>query len=569
MRKSIKKAVWIRIAATLCAALVFSTVVLTGLYRLRSANAAVAQAESLLERALTSEIAHYKWSAGLSSALYEGAAFTGSVEDTGCVLGQWLYGEAGTNDPDILRLMEEMRPIHKDIHAGASEALSLYAQAPESGRRYYREIIQTDISALVELLDQVAERGRTLSAAGIQAMYGDVARMTAVSLLCFTVMLCCLASLVQYVLRRVVRPILSITKESRGLAEGRLRFHPNVRTTDELGVLAGALEQSVEAIGGYVAELDRVMAAMAAGDLSVESAVDFIGDFQPIERSINSLTKTLSASMTEIGVAAKQVAGGTEQLAQGATVLAQGATEQASAVEELSAVIDELAQAARANAQAAEEAMEHSRAAGGQVEVSARHMEALVGAMEKISGAAGEIGNIIGTIESLAFQTNILALNAAVEAARAGTAGKSFAVVAGEVRSLACQSDEAAKATKALIGAAVDAVGEGELLVSSVSQALNKTTDMAGLAVGDMGRIYRAVKEEAESIVQVTDGIGQISSVIQANSATSQETAAACQEISSQSLLLKEQIGRFRLKGAGLTAECENPGPQREESLAF
>lgn len=566
MRKSIKTAVWIRIAATLCAALVFSTVVLTGLSRLRSASAAVAQAEGLLECALSGEIAHYKWSANLSDALYEGTAFTGSVEDTGCVLGQWLYGEAGTKDPEILRLRKEMVPIHKAIHAGATKALALYAGGPESGRRYYQDTIQTDISSLVSLLDQVADRGEAQSTAVIQSMSGDITRMTAVSLLCFAVMLCCLASLIQYVLRRVVRPILIITRESSGLAEGRLQFHPDIHTQDELGALSGVLEQSVEAISGYVAEVDRIMAALAVGDLSVEPAVAFIGDFQPIQRSITRLTDTISASMAEIRMAANQVAGGTEQLAQSAIVLAQGATEQASAVEELSAVVNKLGRAARTNAQDAEKAMEHSRAAGGQVEVSTRHMKELVGAMGKISGAADEIGKIIATIEALAFQTNILALNAAVEAARAGTAGKGFAVVADEVRSLAAQSDEAAKATKGLIEAAVEAVGEGEAYVNSVSQALDKTTDMAGLAVDSMGKIAQAVKAEAESILQVTEGIGQISKVVQANSATSEETAAACEEISSQSVLLKEQIGQFRLKGVYQTTGPENTGLRRAPS---
>lgn len=169
-------------------------------------------------------------------------------------------------------------------------------------------------------------------------------------------------------------------------------------------------------------------------------------------------------------------------------------------------------------------------------------------AMENISGSSKEINTIIATIENIAFQINILALNAAVEAARAGSAGKGFAVVAEEVRSLAARSDEAAKATKELIGSSITAVTEGSEVVNKVTESLDRTNQIAGNVTTNMAVVVEAVEQQTVAISQVTEGVEQISAVVQNNSATSEECAAASEELSSQAGLLKSLTSSFRLK---------------------
>ena len=167
--------------------------------------------------------------------------------------------------------------------------------------------------------------------------------------------------------------------------------------------------------------------------------------------------------------------------------------------------------------------------------------------MEKISSSSIKIRKIIDTIENIAFQTNILALNAAVEASRAGSAGKGFAVVAEEVRSLASKSDEAAKATKELIERSISAVTEGEHLMGMVTDSLDKTNSIAGNVTIKMNAMVEAVEIQTASISQITDGIDQISSVVQSTSSTSVESAATSQELSEQSLLMNNLVHKFRL----------------------
>lgn len=290
------------------------------------------------------------------------------------------------------------------------------------------------------------------------------------------------------------------------------------------------------------------MNQLAQGMFDIQTSTPFVGDFKSIETSIGIFTDTLSMSIGNIGKVEHQISGSAEQLSSGAQSLAQGATEQASAVEQLYAMLEELSRNAAKNVEMAQSVQENARLTGEQVTISGQQMEEMISAMNDITQASRKIGEIIATIENIAFQTNILALNAAVEAARAGDAGKGFAVVADEVRSLAAQSDQAAKATKEVIGNSVAVTEKGSLIVDEVSNTLQKTLNLVVESNGAIGSIAEMIQGEAESIKQVTDGIGQISEVVQTNSASSEESAAVSQELFAQVTMLRQQTEKFRLK---------------------
>ncbi len=548
MRKSIKKMVFYRVAAALLSIMLFSGVTTYNLIRVEGMQKENENVVALLSRAQAAEAAHYKWSSNLSNALYAGTEFTGSKDPTTCVLGKWIYGEAGTEDAEILRLRSEMEPLHKALHESADYVLDLMASSPSQARSYYQETIQANLTTLVGKLDDVIALGTALNEASTEEMNSTIMLMQGITAVCLVLALVCLISLVLYVLKHILAPILHITRQVEPLHDGTLDLALEHHSNDELGDLATTLEKAMELIRGYIWDLNRVMEQLAKGDFNVKTATPFIGDFRSIEQSIEVLTTGLSATISSICQAQGKVSGNAEHLSNGAQNLAQGATEQASAVQELYATLDTLSQSATENVKTAALAQDNARRTGEQVTISGQQMEQMVAAMKDITEASQQIEKIIATIENIAFQTNILALNAAVEAARAGAAGKGFAVVADEVRNLASKSDEAAKATKGLIENSVQATSRGSRIVDEVSMTLNKTLELVVQSNTAIGAIVKAVESDAESIAQVTEGIGQISAVVQSNSASSEESAAVSAELFTQVQRMEEQTRRFKLK---------------------
>ena len=175
-------------------------------------------------------------------------------------------------------------------------------------------------------------------------------------------------------------------------------------------------------------------------------------------------------------------------------------------------------------------------------------MNMLMQAMERINDASLKIGDIISEIESIASQTNLLSLNASIEAARAGESGRGFAVVAAQIRELADQSARAAVDTRKLIEGSVREVEQGNQAAGRASDAIQGV--VAGIKqMADFSRDLKTmVDNQAEAMRQAEMGISKISEVVQTNAATAEEASATSQELSSQSIVLDDLIGRFVLK---------------------
>lgn len=364
-------------------------------------------------------------------------------------------------------------------------------------------------------------------------------------------------------------PIAEIENAVKAMAQGNMHSEVTYKAKDELGVLAENLRFVLKTLSGYITHICSRMDSLASGDLTVAMDMDYLGEFESIKDSGAKIISSLNDTLGQIQEASSQVASGSDQVSSGAQALSQGATEQASAVEELVATLSTLSNQVNQTAHNSRDVNNLIAETGAEVNNSNTMMESMVSAMTKINDCSSEIEKIIKTIEDIAFQTNILALNAAVEAARAGESGKGFAVVADEVRTLASRSAEAAKDTTALIGNSLTAVAEGTQIASDTQKSLLKVVSSAQLIETNMAQITEAADMQAEALEQVTQGIDQISSVIQTNSATAQQSAAASEELFSQSSLLKTLVGRFHLKGSAISMPVEISSTPEEPAVSY
>ena len=356
------------------------------------------------------------------------------------------------------------------------------------------------------------------------------------------------------IIRLIKTPISEIENAAIKMAEGNLDVEISYTSKDELGVLSAQVGRLIHKLQVIIEDENQFLAKMAEGDFTVDSTCEeaYTGGFYPLLVSFRGIADKLNDTMLQISQSSSQVASGADQVSNGAQALAQGATEQASSVQELAATIGEISNKVNQNADSAQQASKAAGSVSVKMDVSKEKMQQMTQAMEDISSCSSEIGKIMKIIEDIAFQTNILALNAAVEAARAGTAGKGFAVVADEVRNLANKSTEASENIAALIENSLQAIENGTQIANdtaqSLIQAVNDVNEMAGI----IEQISEASSDQADSIAQLTVGIDQISNVVQTNSATAEESAAASEELSSQSQLMKSLVGRFKLNSGSL-----------------
>lgn len=362
-------------------------------------------------------------------------------------------------------------------------------------------------------------------------------------------------SLAHYFGKIIRVPVENARDVALRMADGDFTAEITHTSKDEVGQLCDAMRNLCGKTNGVISDTVRCLGEMADGNLGVQTNADYVGDYANIKDAFTRMEAKVGDTMRKIDNAAELVATESEQVSSSSQVLSQGATEQASSIQQLAASIAVVADQVESNAKLAEESKEITYAAGENLEKGRNHMRDAVAAMDEISRSSAEIGTIIKTIEDIAFQTNILALNAAVEAARAGAAGKGFAVVADEVRNLASKSAEASNSTAKLIEESIEAVGRGTEIVAKASELIDTTFEGARKSAESITHISKYCSEQAVAIEQIKEGVNQISSVVQMNTATSEECAASSEELSGQAGILKGLVQTFKLDGLAFVSE--------------
>lgn len=341
--------------------------------------------------------------------------------------------------------------------------------------------------------------------------------------------------------RAIRKSTEQLSTAAKQIARGKVDVDLVKQSNDEFGAVIEEYQNVVENIRYHA----NVAEEVADGNMTVEVVPKSEEDLLGI--SLKKLVRRNAHALSSINEAAHQVTTSASQVASASEALAQGSTEQASAIEQITASISDIADKTKQNADKANSAAELVAQAIEDVKKGNDQMRGMMTAMEDINKSSESISKIIKVIDDIAFQTNILALNAAVEAARAGEAGKGFAVVAEEVRNLAAKSASAASETAEMIEDSIHKVAAGSGIADETARALEAITEAVRQSEEMIVEIAEASNYQATAITQIDQAVEQVSQVVQTNSATSQQCAAASVELSNQAGRMRELISVYKL----------------------
>ena len=381
----------------------------------------------------------------------------------------------------------------------------------------------------------------------------------------------------------VVRPIRRLTAAIEKLADGQTEETTiAIDSKDEIGAMALAVGHAIEAararaaseraddlrraaqrqveaerieqeraarsleLEGALRELERGLAALAAGNLRYRIAQPLAPGLEPLRNAYNQSIQTLECLVATAGDNARLIDDGCADLQGAADDLARRTAGQAAALEEAAAALEEVATAVRMSANGADEARASVAVANTDTAQANKIVADTVGAMRDIATSSDRIGQIIGVIDEIAFQTNLLALNAGVEAARAGDAGKGFAVVAQEVRELAQRSAAAAREIKVLVERASKDVASGVSLVGHTGEALAGIDKHVKIINRQVSAIVQSSKEQSAALAEITSTVGQLDQITQQNAAMVEQTNAATGFLAGETGKLRDQLGAFQ-----------------------
>jgi len=537
--------------------------------------------------------------AGVISLLTMDATYTEAIETHGYPLAIMAAGisdlQNTVTDMRDAVILKDDPEVLREIDASARGDLQLFENSMEqyrisladsdltlfdSGMKIYHEVYKPSILEVLGMIGTGFDEARAIDILSKSRLATDdmveifnetmdhklellekaAADNTALSTTIFTIVL--IGAIVAttlavflgfYISGLISKPLITLAAfMNRAGTTGDITLSPE--DVENIGKLAQAKDEIGQAIGGsagfvgHVTNIAHSLGSLADGDFSIE--VKTLSEADTMGQSLHKVVDNLSHMFADIQTSTTQVSSGSKQVADGAQSLAQGTTEQAAAIQQLSSSISEIAERTKANAATAERTSRLSATIKANAEKGSNQMDEMITAVKDINEASNSISKIIKTIDDIAFQTNILALNAAVEAARAGQHGKGFAVVAEEVRNLASKSAEAAKDTGNMIQNSMDKAELGTRIAGETAESLSEIVSGINESSVLVAEIAESSEAQSLGISQINTGIDQVAQVTQQNSATAEESAAASEEMSGQSIMLQQLISQFKIKGS-------------------
>lgn len=443
----------------------------------------------------------------------------------------------------IAELSNGLVPLEEAAIASAGAGNLKAAQSSVFGEEYEATVVQiADLTE--EVIIQIQERK-----AGQKNLFTI---LQLVSQLAFVVscayIIYALVKTINFSKKELLAPIVKVAEQMGYLAQGNFGVRMDLEDDEsEVGQMVTAIRFMKKNMSEMIAEISEVLGKMGDGDYQFTLEKEYVGEFVEIKESIIKIGEAMRETLHTLRDVSEQIDAGSEQLACAAQDLAEGSTIQATQVSEVAEAIKRMAESMSSNAIAAEDSVVIASDAGKTLVVGNEKMQELKSAIGEISKCSEEIRTIINAIEDIAEQTNLLSLNAAIEAARAGEAGRGFAVVAEQVKNLAEESARAAGKTTELIQMTIDAVDKGIEIADATAANMTEVMGGAMQATEKMSQIATMLDKEASNMQEINETVASVSSVVDNNSATSEETAAVSEEQKAQVETMVQMMARFKI----------------------
>lgn len=494
--------------------------------------------------------AHYQWLEALNTSISTGASFTGGLDPDNCSLGKWLNSTnpQALNDGQMSAALQDLSQPHKDIHTSASSLVQLSQTDREAALAQYSAEIRPKVEKIGDNLSVISGRYQAIATERSQ----NVQALNMLSIVMF-IALGALAIFFSFLLggrvsKKISAPIIQVEQWSVELSTGVENLTAGENALEkangilEIELMIQAFQAMAQAIRNNVEVIKRV----ADGDLT--AFVDIRSDGDSLGNNLYHLVQNNDMMFADLLRVADSVAQSAEGIADANQTLAQKAVEQAQSVEGLSSTVNRANDLAQENVRRAEAAAGLSEEIKTEIYEGENKMTSLVRSVDEIKIASDKIASVMKVIDEIAFQTNILALNASVEAARAGESGKGFSVVAQEVRNLALRSAEAAKQSGTYIENTIAKTAEGSRISQETFETFKSIVRSSGGITDVVKEIAEASAGQQKCIGEIHEEIQKISGIVSENASTSQETAAATEQMNSSAELIWQAMKKFNLR---------------------
>ncbi|GAA3699361.1 methyl-accepting chemotaxis protein [Oceanisphaera sediminis] len=443
----------------------------------------------------------------------------------------WRLYSATRMIPEEARLVEELAPLMKAAEAPLSRLADILRRQDEvSLNRFIRQELYQLIDPLSERfnrlmeiqLEQSRQEYNHAHTAFEQTRNGVIGRLL--------VMLVLGGGLALWLIRSITQPLDTLKAAAAQVAEGDLRHAVECSGNDEIA----QVQQSVRDM-----------------QLALNSTL----------REIQGSSTQLAAAAEELHVVTGETTRGINQQNEEVQMAATAVTEMSAAVEEVAGNANRTSSASSETSRVAEEGRQQVTATRGVIDQLADQLDSTSGTVERLATEATNIGQILDVIQAIAEQTNLLALNAAIEAARAGEAGRGFAVVADEVRNLAQRTQSSTAEIERIISTiqratgesvsemqqSADYAGRSRAMAGDAEQALNRIAERVG-EINDMNLVIASAAEEQAQVAREIDrNLVTISSIAEQSATGVTQTSSASDELAQLAGQMSQLVGRFRL----------------------